>query len=191
MRYNLKTDRNKQLSAHFKVREFASKCGADEVLIDPRLVQVLQHMRDDLCRPININSGFRTPAHNARVGGSATSQHLLGTAADIRVVGVSTADLCKAAENALAKFGIAGGIILYHSFVHVDVRANRYRARNNNGRVTNVPGWAKAAKSVDDVAREIAAGRGNWGNGEDRRRRLAAAGHDPAIIQRRVNELLR
>jgi len=43
--------------------------------------------------------------------------------------------------------------------------------------------------SIDQLAREVI--RGNWGNGEERRRRLTAAGHDAAAVQRRVNELLR
>ncbi|MCR5779648.1 MAG: hypothetical protein K6G70_03785, partial [Bacteroidaceae bacterium] len=38
--------------------------------------------------PIVINSGFRSPAVNKAVGGSATSNHLTGCAADIRVSGI-------------------------------------------------------------------------------------------------------
>lgn len=45
------------------------------------------------------------------------------------------------------------------------------------------------AKSVDDIAREVI--RGNWGNGTERKRRLAEAGYDYATIQKRVNELLK
>jgi uncharacterized protein YcbK (DUF882 family) len=141
-KYSLRIDGKTRLSPNFKIKEFRSRCSADEILIDPRLVKVLQHIRDALGRPVKINSGYRTPAHNARVGGSRTSQHMIGTAADIVSPGVSTVDLCRAAENALAAHGIAGGIILYNSFVHVDVRASRYRARNSNGRFTAVAGWA-------------------------------------------------
>ena len=43
--------------------------------------------------------------------------------------------------------------------------------------------------NLDALAREVI--RGNWGNGEDRRRRLAAAGHDFHTVQQRVNEILR
>lgn len=43
------------------------------------------------------------------------------------------------------------------------------------------------SKSLDDIAREVYAG--NWGNGVDRKARLAAAGYDPAAVQARVNEL--
>jgi hypothetical protein len=45
-----------------------------------------------------------------------------------------------------------------------------------------------AAKNTDELAREVI--RGEWGNGEDRRRRLAAAGYDYAAVQKRVNAIL-
>lgn len=45
-----------------------------------------------------------------------------------------------------------------------------------------------AEKSVDTIAREVIAGK--WGNGNDRKNRLRAAGYDPAAIQRRVNQLI-
>ena len=43
------------------------------------------------------------------------------------------------------------------------------------------------SKSLDDIAREVYAG--NWGNGADRKARLAAAGYDAEAVQARVNEL--
>ena len=46
-----------------------------------------------------------------------------------------------------------------------------------------------AAKSIDDLAREVI--RGDWGNGEERRKKLSAAGYDYAEIQPRVNEMLK
>ena len=44
--------------------------------------------RDDKEEPIVINSGYRSPAVNKAVGGVATSNHLTGCAADIRVTGM-------------------------------------------------------------------------------------------------------
>ena len=43
-------------------------------------------------------------------------------------------------------------------------------------------------KSIDEVAREVIAGK--WGNGTDRTGALSAAGYDPNVVQSRVNELL-
>ena len=44
-------------------------------------------------------------------------------------------------------------------------------------------------KSVDTIAREVI--RGDWGNGDERKRRLTAAGYDYSTVQKRVNELLK
>lgn len=46
---------------------------------------ILQPLRDALGSPVHINSGFRSSALNAHVGGVANSRHLLGLAADIAV----------------------------------------------------------------------------------------------------------
>lgn len=48
---------------------------------------------------------------------------------------------------------------------------------------------APTAAEIDRVAWEVI--RGSWGNGDDRKKRLKAAGYDPAVIQKRVNELLK
>jgi hypothetical protein len=44
---------------------------------------VLDPLRELLGQPITVNSGFRSPEVNARVGGATNSQHLFGQAADI------------------------------------------------------------------------------------------------------------
>ena len=44
------------------------------------------------------------------------------------------------------------------------------------------------SKSVDDLAREVI--RGDWGNGQERKNRLTAAGYDYSTVQARVNEIL-
>ena len=45
-----------------------------------------------------------------------------------------------------------------------------------------------SSKSIDELAREVIAG--NWGNGEDRKQRLKAAGYNYSEIQNRVNEMM-
>lgn len=44
---------------------------------------VLDPIREEYVRPLNVNCGYRCPALNKAVGGVATSQHLKGEAADI------------------------------------------------------------------------------------------------------------
>lgn len=48
---------------------------------------------------------------------------------------------------------------------------------------------APVGKSVDELAREVI--RGDWGNGQDRKDRLTAAGYNYSEVQGRVNEILR
>lgn len=48
---------------------------------------------------------------------------------------------------------------------------------------------AEKRKSIDEIAQEVI--NGNWGNGADRKERLTAAGYDYAVVQNRVNELVK
>ena len=56
---------------------------------------VLQPVRDHFKKGVKCNSGFRAPAVNQKVGGSPTSDHCKGQAADIEIPGVSNYDLAK------------------------------------------------------------------------------------------------
>jgi hypothetical protein len=56
---------------------------------------VLDPLREAVGRPIKINSGYRGPALNARIGGASSSQHLTGQAADIQSPGMPVVELFK------------------------------------------------------------------------------------------------
>ncbi len=56
---------------------------------------VLQPVRDHFGKGVKVNSGFRHPEVNAKVGGSKTSDHCQGQAADIEIPGVANADLAQ------------------------------------------------------------------------------------------------
>ena len=118
--YSRARDGAKQLSANFKVREFACQDGSDPIFIAPALVEVLQKIRSHFQAPVTVCSGYRTPGHNKKVDGAAYSQHLYGTAADISISGVTPKEVAAFAETLLPK---TGGIGIYDSFTHVDVRA--------------------------------------------------------------------
>ena len=105
-----------RLSPNFTLVEFASKDGADEVLVHPALIALLERIRAEVGGPVTINSGYRTPAHNAHVGGASSSRHKYGQAADIHVRGMTNAQV-----YAVAKALNPGGLGKYHSFTHVDI----------------------------------------------------------------------
>ena len=83
--YSLARDGEAYLSPHFRVQEFRCKDGSDPVFVDTALVELLEQLRAHFGKAVTITSGYRTPAHNAKAGGSRFSQHLYGRAADIRV----------------------------------------------------------------------------------------------------------
>ena len=56
---------------------------------------VLQPVRDHFGKGVKVNSGFRSAESNAAVGGSRTSDHVKGQAADIEIPGVPNADLAQ------------------------------------------------------------------------------------------------
>lgn len=56
------------------------------------------------------------------------------------------------------------------------------------GTVTDTP-KTSSTKSVDEIAKEVI--RGDWGNGEERKKKLTAAGYDYSVIQKKVNEILK
>ena len=52
-------------------------------------IKILQPIRDKWGKPIIITSGFRSKLVNQAVGGSKTSQHALGEAADLKIGGIT------------------------------------------------------------------------------------------------------
>ena len=57
--------------------------------------KVLQPVRDHYAKGVKVNSGYRSPDVNARVGGSRTSDHCRGLAADIEIPGVPNHELAE------------------------------------------------------------------------------------------------
>jgi uncharacterized protein YcbK (DUF882 family) len=55
--------------------------------------KILQPVREHYGKGVKVNSGFRHPEVNAKVGGSKTSDHCKGRAADIEIPSVANADL--------------------------------------------------------------------------------------------------
>ena len=122
--YSKAKDGNKKLSTNFRVREFACKDGTDPIFVDSELVEVLQKIRTHFGKPVTITSAYRTPTRNKAVGGTTYSQHLYGRAADIKVNGVTPKNVAAYAEKLMPN---KGGIGIYGTFTHVDVRSAKSR----------------------------------------------------------------
>ncbi len=131
--YSLRKDGGSRVSRDFRVSEFRCRDGSDRILVDAGFVRdKLQAIRDHFNAPVTVNSAYRTAAYNASLPDAAKkSYHLTGQAFDIVVKGHTPLEVARHAQ----KLGISG-IIQYNTFVHVDSRAGRYWARNDNGKVT-------------------------------------------------------
>ena len=101
-----------RLSKNFALSEMvksatAERLGVDNSPSDIHLVnlthlaiRILQPVRDEF-GVITINSGYRSPSLNAKVGGSKTSQHCNGQAADFESFSTPNPDLAKWIANNL------------------------------------------------------------------------------------------
>lgn len=95
------------LSANFTLKELtksdtATRLGLDntpndEALENLKLLceKVLQPVRDHFGKSVTVNSGYRSPESNAAVGGSKTSDHCKGQAADIEIDGLPNPELAQ------------------------------------------------------------------------------------------------
>ncbi len=103
---------------HFKLEEFDSPdYPGSGVQMNKGFLETLDSMREVARIPFVITSGYRTPAHNRKVGGKSNSAHLRGYAADI------------SAAQGFQKYAILQAALLLGirrigigtNFVHVDM----------------------------------------------------------------------
>lgn len=132
IKYNLKTQAEQNVSQHFKVKEFRSysntynKLYSNDVLISQELIAKLELLRQKLNCTVTIINGYRCKAHNQAVGGSKSSTHLFGYAADIRCLDAKSGPIsgklvcCKAQD-----LGFSGIGYMRNNSVHVDVSPSR------------------------------------------------------------------
>lgn len=72
-----------QDTKNFKVSEFTCKCGCGRNVIDQKLIDMCQIIRERASVAVNISSGTRCEKHNREVGGVKDSYHIQGKAADL------------------------------------------------------------------------------------------------------------
>ena len=99
---------------NFKPAELACR-GSGQLMINVEALTALQRLRNDIEAPMIVRSAYRSPAHNARVGGAAGSRHLVAEAFDIAHAGLDVSELLELA----VRHGFAG-IGRYSDFVHLD-----------------------------------------------------------------------
>ena len=113
---------------NFKVSEFACKCGCGYNVIDQRVIDMAQVIRDALGVPIHINSGCRCEKRNSASGGVKGSFHTKGLAADLSCsLGAKKLFAVVADLKARGKLPDLEYAILYiqKDFVHIDCGKKR------------------------------------------------------------------
>ncbi len=93
--------------------------GPQELANLKRTAETLEKVRALVNKPIIVSSGYRAPAVNAAVGGSKTSVHMKGLAADINVPGMKPDDLARLIAASDIEFDQV--ILEYGRWVHVGI----------------------------------------------------------------------
>lgn len=108
-------------------------------------IDVLEPLREAVGAPIVISSGWRDPWLNRAIGGSATSEHMSGRAADIRAVGITPSRLCEIAAG--MNLPINQLILEFERWCHISVapigeigRREVLTAKIVNGKTIYFPG---------------------------------------------------
>jgi zinc D-Ala-D-Ala carboxypeptidase len=105
----------------FSPQEMACR-GTGQLMIVPQAMDKLQSLRTKLAAPMIVNSAYRSPQHNAAVGGTKASKHMEAIAFDIRMDNHDP-DAFIAAALSVGFNGI--GTYPKQNFVHVDARPAR------------------------------------------------------------------
>lgn len=116
---------DKQLSNHFKLSEFACKCGkCNGANPSSKLLRLLEQLRTDLnCKYILVTSGYRCPDYSPKVGGYTTDAHTKNIAADVICYSQNGAIIpVETVAAAAERIGFTGIGLMNGGAIHLDVR---------------------------------------------------------------------
>ena len=125
------------MSRNFKFAEIACPCCGKDRPLDPKLIYLLQSLRDKIGRPIYITKGggLRCGIYNKKNGGYRYSHHLKGQAVDIHAKGMDIITLAKEARDVgFSRIGLY--VYANTPFIHIDIlspRPSRAWIRDDNG----------------------------------------------------------
>jgi uncharacterized protein YcbK (DUF882 family) len=118
-----------KVSSHFRRSEFSCTDGCGFKAVDVQLLELLEKIRDHFgSKPVTITSGCRCLKHNHDIGSLDTSQHVRGIACDFRIKGIEPQLIYDYIND-----WHDGGLGIYNSWIHLDVRGKRARWDNRHG----------------------------------------------------------
>jgi zinc D-Ala-D-Ala carboxypeptidase len=142
---------HEMIKSETAVRKGIDNTPTDAVIANLRTLaeKVLQPIRNHYKKGVKVNSGYRSPDVNAAVGGSRTSDHTKGQAADIEIPGVPNYDLAKHIQDnykftqLILEFytpGIPDSGWVHVSYNPADLKCQSLTAMRENGKTVYKPG---------------------------------------------------
>lgn len=138
-------NKGQQLSKNFTLEELANNAGdptKPQYLVTSEsimFVSILQTFRNIVAAPVIINSGYRQPEYNKKIGGDSRSAHTHGCAVDVQPIkGLSTTSVIESWLTACAAYGVIGAVNIYpdHAYYHLEAFSDKwYEASQNTIRV--------------------------------------------------------
>jgi uncharacterized protein YcbK (DUF882 family) len=125
-----------KLTKNFSLEEFECKCGCKMPEFVKKnvteLAENLQVLRNLVGR-LDLTNAYRCKRHNADVGGSTNSQHLVGKAADVKSKTIKPKEMAQIVDDLMKNESFElGGVGIYNTFTHVDIRGARARWSKTN-----------------------------------------------------------
>jgi len=119
------------MTKNFNIKEFECKCGCKmPEFVKKNVIELaenLQIIRDEVGR-LDLTNSYRCKDHNSDVGGSTSSQHLVGKAADVKSESIKPKEMAQIVNDLMKNEKIkTGGIGIYNTFTHIDIRGVRAR----------------------------------------------------------------
>lgn len=168
-------------NASLTFHRYFSATGCAQPYIWNRRQQLCEEVNKRLGAPINKPSEVLYRVQTGAFGNKANADAML---AKVKAAGFDT--YMVKVDN-LYKIQVGA----YSKKPNADAVAAKLKAAGFETYITTESGTAVSSsskKSVDEIAREVI--QGLWGNGQDRKNRLAKAGYDYSAVQKRVAELL-
>ena len=120
-----------KITNNFSLEEFECKCGCKmPEFVKKNIIELAENLQviRDVVGKLNLTNAYRCKEHNADVGGATNSQHLKGKAADVKSKTIKPKDMAQIVADLMKSENFElGGIGIYNTFTHYDIRGVRAR----------------------------------------------------------------
>ena len=168
-------DGSTSVAPNFTLEELAQAYKGRWAIVQPHAIESLQALRD-AAGPLNVNSGYRSPAYNADIGGAGYSRHMYGDGFDLDPTGVTIDQL-----EALCE-GEGGVLVEYETHVHCDWRLDDVAIEFFGSPDAAAPVAPAFTASIERDGTRLHAPAEGFDEGEPVRRWIARDANDRVIV---------